>query len=47
MGVGLRKGNSALKAKLDSALCAMINSGKVKAASENWFKDDYTIACKK
>ncbi|TIW63754.1 MAG: amino acid ABC transporter substrate-binding protein, partial [Mesorhizobium sp.] len=36
-----------LKAKLDGALCNMINSGKVKAASENWFKDDYTIACNK
>ncbi|MDX8497891.1 transporter substrate-binding domain-containing protein [Mesorhizobium sp. VK4C] len=47
MGVGLRKGNTELKAKLDGALCDMINSGKVKAASENWFKDDYTIACNK
>nr|WP_224546523.1 transporter substrate-binding domain-containing protein [Mesorhizobium sp. CA16]MBZ9914571.1 transporter substrate-binding domain-containing protein [Mesorhizobium sp. CA16] len=47
MGVGLRKGNTELKAKLDRALCDMINSGKVKAASENWFKDDYTIACNK
>ena len=47
MGVGLRKGNTELKTKLDAALCDMINSGKVKAASENWFKDDYTIPCKK
>lgn len=47
MGVGLRKGNTALKAKLDTALCKMINDGKVKAASMRWFQDDYTIPCTK
>ncbi len=47
MGVGLRKGNTELKAKIDAALCAMINDGKVKEASMHWFQDDYTIPCKK
>ncbi|MVA72909.1 transporter substrate-binding domain-containing protein [Agrobacterium vitis] len=47
MGVGMRKGNSALKAKVDAALCKMVTDGKVKDASMNWFKDDYTIPCKK
>ena len=47
MGVGLRKGNTELKAKLDAALCNMINDGTVKQASMQWFQDDYTIPCKK
>ncbi len=47
MGVGMRKGNTALKAKVDAALCNMINDGKVKEASMKWFQDDYTIPCKK
>ncbi|AWI61556.1 transporter substrate-binding domain-containing protein [Sinorhizobium fredii] len=47
MGVGMRKGNAELKAKLDAALCKMITEGKVKNASLHWFKDDYTIPCTK
>jgi octopine/nopaline transport system substrate-binding protein len=47
MGVGMRKGNAELKAKVDAALCNMINGGKVKESSLKWFKDDYTISCKK
>ncbi|MFF0952891.1 transporter substrate-binding domain-containing protein [Rhizobium leguminosarum] len=47
MGVGMRKGNTELKAKVDAALCKMINDGKVKEASMTWFQDDYTIPCKK
>ncbi|MCM2475569.1 transporter substrate-binding domain-containing protein [Rhizobium sp. CG5] len=47
MGVGMRKGNSELKAKVDAALCKMIDDGKVKEASMTWFQDDYTIPCKK
>lgn len=46
MGVGMRKGNTALKAQVDAALCRMINDGTVKASSMRWFKDDYTIPCK-
>lgn len=46
MGVGLKKGNTELKAKLDAALCKMINDGQVKEASMKWFQDDYTIPCK-
>jgi octopine/nopaline transport system substrate-binding protein len=47
MGVGMRKGNTELKAKLDAALCKMVDDGKVKEASMQWFQDDYTISCKK
>lgn len=47
MGVGMRKGNTELKTKVDAALCKMINDGKVKEASMHWFQDDYTIPCKK
>ncbi|MGR6432939.1 transporter substrate-binding domain-containing protein [Rhizobium sp. PAMB 3174] len=47
MGVGMKKGNTELKAKIDAALCKMINEGKVKEASMTWFQDDYTIPCKK
>ncbi|MET3520942.1 transporter substrate-binding domain-containing protein [Mesorhizobium sp. M4B.F.Ca.ET.017.02.2.1] len=47
MGVGMRKGNTDLKAKVDVALCKMINDGTVKKASMQWFQDDYTIPCKK
>lgn len=45
MGVGMAKGNTALKAKVDAALCTMIKEGKVRTASETWFADDYTIPC--
>lgn len=47
MGVGMRKGNTELKAKVDAALCKMVDDGKVKEASLHWFQDDYTIPCKK
>ncbi|TIS14250.1 MAG: transporter substrate-binding domain-containing protein, partial [Mesorhizobium sp.] len=47
MGVGMRKGNAQLKAKVDAALCNMIDGGKIKESSLKWFKDDYTIPCKK
>lgn len=47
MGVGMRKGNTELKTKVDAALCAMINGGQVKEASMRWFQDDYTIPCAK
>jgi len=46
MGVGMRQGNAELKAKVDAALCKMINDGKVKESSMRWFQDDYTIPCK-
>jgi octopine/nopaline transport system substrate-binding protein len=46
MGVGLSKKNTAFKPVLDKAICKMINDGEVKAASEKWFGDDYTIPCK-
>jgi octopine/nopaline transport system substrate-binding protein len=45
MGVGLQKGNTALQAKLDKALCNMLSSGKVTAASMKWFKEDYALTC--
>jgi octopine/nopaline transport system substrate-binding protein len=46
MGVGMKKGNTELKAKVDKALCTMLKDGKVKASSETWFKDDYSLDCK-
>lgn len=45
MGVGLKKGNAELKAKLDKALCTMLTSGKVAASSQTWFKEDYALSC--
>lgn len=47
MGVGMKKGNTELKTKVDAALCKMIDDGQVKKASMQWFQDDYTIPCKK
>lgn len=45
MGVGLRKGNTELKAKLDTAVCDLIKSGKMTEISQKWFKEDYTLPC--
>jgi octopine/nopaline transport system substrate-binding protein len=46
MGVGIRKGNAELKAKIDTALCTLINSGKLTEISQKWFNEDYTLPCK-
>jgi len=46
MGVGLRKTDTELKGKIDVALCEIIKSGEMKAMSEKWFQDDYSLACK-
>ncbi|MBM7046504.1 transporter substrate-binding domain-containing protein [Rhizobium lusitanum] len=46
MGVGLRKGNTELKAKLDKAICALIKDGTMTKVSQTWFSDDYTLSCK-
>ena len=46
MGVGLAKGNTELKAKLDKAVCAIIKDGEVTRSSEKWFGDDYALPCK-
>lgn len=49
IAVGIHKGNTELKAKVDAALCKLINDGTVKTSSEKWFEIDianYEI-CKK
>ena len=46
MGVGLRKGNADLKAKLDRAVCTLIKDGTMTRISEKWFEEDYTLPCK-
>ena len=46
MGVGLRKGNADLKAKLDRAVCTLIKDGTMTRISEKWFDEDYTLPCK-
>jgi octopine/nopaline transport system substrate-binding protein len=46
MGIGIRKGNSALQAKVDSALCDLSKKGQLTAISKKWFDEDYAIACK-
>jgi octopine/nopaline transport system substrate-binding protein len=45
MAVGLRQTDSALKQKIDVALCAIIKSGDMKTMSEKWFHDDYSLPC--
>jgi octopine/nopaline transport system substrate-binding protein len=45
MGVGIRKGNTALQAKVDTALCALSKKGELTAISKKWFDEDYAIAC--
>jgi octopine/nopaline transport system substrate-binding protein len=46
MGVGMRKTDAELKGKIDVALCEIIKSGEMKAMSQKWFQDDYSLACK-
>ncbi|WP_372871625.1 hypothetical protein [Paenalcaligenes niemegkensis] len=49
IAVGINQNNTDLKAKVDAALCKLIEDGTVKSASEKWFDIDtsnYDI-CKK
>lgn len=49
IAVGIHKGNAELKAKVDAALCKLIEDGTIKSSSEKWFDIDisnYEI-CKK
>lgn len=45
VGIGLRKDDTELKAKIDTALCAAIADGSVAKASQTWFKMDITHPC--
>jgi octopine/nopaline transport system substrate-binding protein len=45
VGVGIRKADGELKAKIDKALCDSIKDGSLGAASVKWFKRDITIPC--
>ncbi|MBF6615206.1 MAG: transporter substrate-binding domain-containing protein [Candidimonas sp.] len=49
IGVGINKDNTELKAKVDAALCKLINDGTVKTSSEKWFDIDISNyeVCKK
>ncbi|WP_176516011.1 lysine/arginine/ornithine ABC transporter substrate-binding protein [Pseudomonas ceruminis] len=42
IGVGLRKSDSALKAKFDAAITAAVKDGTIKKLSEKWFSVDVT-----
>ncbi|MGO3889634.1 MAG: transporter substrate-binding domain-containing protein [Paenalcaligenes sp.] len=49
IAVGIHPDNAELKAKVDTALCELINNGTMKTASEKWFEIDianYDV-CKK
>lgn len=46
VGIGLRKDDVELKAKIDTALCALIAEGAIGKSSEKWFKMDITHPCK-
>ncbi|MHC3941669.1 MULTISPECIES: transporter substrate-binding domain-containing protein [Paenochrobactrum] len=45
VGIGLRKDDTDLKAKIDVALCAAIADGTIGKASVKWFKMDITHPC--
>ncbi len=46
IGVGIRQDDTELKAKIDKALCELIDDGSIKASSEKWFKMDISRPCK-
>lgn len=45
MGVGLKKGDAELQAKLDKAVCTLINDGTISKSSEKWLGEDYALPC--
>lgn len=45
IGVGIRKDDTELKAKIDTALCELVADGSIKASSEKWFKMDISRPC--
>ncbi|MBV6273692.1 transporter substrate-binding domain-containing protein [Alcaligenaceae bacterium CGII-47] len=49
IGVGINQKNTALRAKVDTALCQLMADGMIKASSEKWFGVDLSNydACKK
>lgn len=46
VGVGIRHEDAELKAKIDAALCELINDGSLAKASEKWFEASIIAACK-
>jgi octopine/nopaline transport system substrate-binding protein len=46
VGVGIAQENTELKAKIDKALCELVNDGSIGKASETWFKTDISRPCK-
>ncbi|WP_341487290.1 transporter substrate-binding domain-containing protein [Pararhizobium sp. A13] len=45
IGVGIAQENTALKAKIDTALCELVADGSIGKASQTWFKSDISRGC--
>lgn len=45
IGVGIRKDETELKGKINTALCELVADGSIKASSEKWFKMDISRPC--
>ncbi len=45
LGIGIRKDDTELKAKINAALCELGTDGTLKASSEKWFKMDISRNC--
>ena len=45
VGIGLRKDDEELQARLNSALCDMANDGSLAALTEEWFGFDASLPC--
>jgi octopine/nopaline transport system substrate-binding protein len=45
LAIGVAKGNDALKASLDTAICRLTADGTIGNLSVKWFGDDLTVPC--
>ena len=45
IGVGIAQENTALKADIDKALCALVADGSIGKASQKWFQTDISRPC--
>lgn len=46
LGIGVAKGNDALKASLDGAICKLTSDGTIARFSKTWFAADLSVSCK-
>lgn len=46
LGIGIAKGNDALKASLDGAICALTSDGTIAGFSKTWFDADLSVPCR-